>query len=489
MISPFYGYRQTQTALSVRYLLEGSSWFAYETPLVGPPWSTPMEFPLYQWVVALVVKSGMFPLDQAGKFVSEMFFLTSLYPLFKILGIYELSKRQRYLILVLYCMSPLYVFWSRSFLIESTVLSLSMYYLWFVVLYLKRLTISRAGWHILAGIALTGSLAGMVKVTTFFAFLVCSILAITSNIYNRYSWKEYRNQLLVLILVTIFVPFLATYSWTTYADSVKALNPLAKGLTSHGVYDWVFGTVSQRLNPDTWKRFYSRTVYDLTGNSVFATICIASIVLCGKKRAKLALVSLGFFLITQITFTNLHNVHSYYPYANGIFLIVAIGIIITDLLESQKTLKRITGLILFCVMIFFCTKHFFSVYWEKQDPQFDFSKINNAVDAYTQYDDVFIIFSRTLAPEIPYHIRRKAVTIPTSLNEKEVKDLKERLKNYRIGGFLFYNYTYGERFDAPSIEKALSLFDYKPERYCIFPWILYNSEIFIFFNGNKEILQ
>jgi hypothetical protein len=124
MLSTYHGFRQAQTAISVRYLLKGGSWLAYETPVLGPPWSIPFEFPLYQWIVALVVKSGLLPLEQAGRFVSESFFFSSLYPLFKILGLLNLSKRQRYYILALFCVSPLYIFWSRSFMIESTALAL-----------------------------------------------------------------------------------------------------------------------------------------------------------------------------------------------------------------------------------------------------------------------------------------------------------------------------------------------------------------------------
>ena len=48
-----HGFRQTQTAISTYYLLQGSPWLAYETTVLGFPWSIPMEFPLYQWLVAL----------------------------------------------------------------------------------------------------------------------------------------------------------------------------------------------------------------------------------------------------------------------------------------------------------------------------------------------------------------------------------------------------------------------------------------------------
>src|SRR5215468_4517134 len=60
-----HGFRQTQTALSAYWILHGGPWLAYETPVLGAPWSLPFEFPTYQLVVAALARLGV-PLDQAG---------------------------------------------------------------------------------------------------------------------------------------------------------------------------------------------------------------------------------------------------------------------------------------------------------------------------------------------------------------------------------------------------------------------------------------
>jgi hypothetical protein len=39
---------------------------AYETPVWGYPWSIPMEFPIYQWIVALFGLIGI-PIETAGR--------------------------------------------------------------------------------------------------------------------------------------------------------------------------------------------------------------------------------------------------------------------------------------------------------------------------------------------------------------------------------------------------------------------------------------
>src|SRR5262249_20433758 len=63
-ITDYHAFRQTQTAISAYYMVGRPPSLAYETPVLGPPWSIPFEFPLYQWVVAGLVTVLKTPLDQ-----------------------------------------------------------------------------------------------------------------------------------------------------------------------------------------------------------------------------------------------------------------------------------------------------------------------------------------------------------------------------------------------------------------------------------------
>lgn len=121
-LSDRHGFRQTQTAISAYYMLQGPWSLAYETPVAGPPWSIPFEFPLYQWVVAATVLVSHLPLNQAGRLVSIVFFLLTLWPLSSILRRMNLTPAHRFLIGALILASPFYVFWSRTFMIESAAL-------------------------------------------------------------------------------------------------------------------------------------------------------------------------------------------------------------------------------------------------------------------------------------------------------------------------------------------------------------------------------
>jgi hypothetical protein len=64
-IFDFHGFRQTQTAISAEFMEHGGPFLRYPTPIFGPPWSIPFEFPLYQKIVALISEHLHTPLDEA----------------------------------------------------------------------------------------------------------------------------------------------------------------------------------------------------------------------------------------------------------------------------------------------------------------------------------------------------------------------------------------------------------------------------------------
>src|SRR5262249_34319229 len=60
-------FRQAQTALTAYFMVGRTPCLAYETPVVGPPWSIPFELPVYQWIVAAVVTFCHTPMDETGR--------------------------------------------------------------------------------------------------------------------------------------------------------------------------------------------------------------------------------------------------------------------------------------------------------------------------------------------------------------------------------------------------------------------------------------
>src|SRR5690606_34832678 len=160
------GFREPQTALVVSSILKTGNWFWYEIPVLGPPWRLPFEFPLYQWVIVIFVKLFGMEVIPAGRLVSILFFVGGLFPaasLLKEIGFKE--GRTRLVFLTLLVSAPIYVEFSRTFLIESTGLFLGLCYLANVAKYLSS---RESGSIILAGFF--GVIGALVKVTTFYGF-------------------------------------------------------------------------------------------------------------------------------------------------------------------------------------------------------------------------------------------------------------------------------------------------------------------------------
>src|SRR3569833_806459 len=58
-----HAFRQTQTAISAYWLMQGGDFFSYLTPLFGAPWTMPLEYPLFQELAAILCRLTGWPLD------------------------------------------------------------------------------------------------------------------------------------------------------------------------------------------------------------------------------------------------------------------------------------------------------------------------------------------------------------------------------------------------------------------------------------------
>ena len=124
-----YEFRQLQTALSTYWIAEDGWRLAYATPLFGPPWSIPMEFPTYQVITATVHQITGIPLEQAGRLVSELMLLACLPALHDLLALAGLAHSRRLIVHALILTAPVYLFYGRTFMIETTGLCLCVWFL------------------------------------------------------------------------------------------------------------------------------------------------------------------------------------------------------------------------------------------------------------------------------------------------------------------------------------------------------------------------
>jgi hypothetical protein len=402
-IAGIHGFRQTQTAITAYYLKLGGPWFAYETPVLGAPWSIPFEFPLYQWMVAAV--SGMLgtPLDQTGRAVSVACFYLTLLPMTLLLRDLGVSPWQRWLSAAMMLMTPLYLFWSRAFMIESLALLLSMTALAVAARCMRE---SPRATLLVLGAAF-GMLAAMVKITTFFPFAL-GIGALAVWRWNSLAGEAggtRARQAGAIIFCLVVLPLIAAIAWTRFADSIKALNPSAAGfITSEALQSWNFGTLQQRLSGAPFEIVF-RMLRDLFGHAELAVLLLVILPFAGRFR-KLMLAGVLIVVATLFTFTNLHVVHNYYQYAIGIFLVIAMALGLAHLIEREDR-WRWAGLALLGLLLFFQTR----IDWPSVNRTEDTAllAVADAAKRLTMPDEVLLIYGEDWSSVLPYYSERRAL--------------------------------------------------------------------------------
>lgn len=461
-ILEMHRFRQTQTAISVYHILHGSSWLAYETPVLGPPWSIPFEFPLFQWIVALIVKGLNTPLDETGRFTSLSFFYLSLVPAYALLGLLGIRKLHRLVFLALFLASPLYLFWSRSFMIESTALFLGLTYAASGAAYLAT---RRTLFAMLATTA--GILAAMVKAPTFFGFSLIAgalLLRFWANRDRTESGISPVRLFAIYVLLLAVIPVLCLVAWTQYSDGLKSLNPLGEHLTSTNLARWNYGTFDQRLSSELWiDSIYERMFPDILGSSwvIWALLLFFVFAVCRAfpRRINL-LVSMLVFLAVLLAFPNLHMVHNYYQYANGIFLIASVGFALEGQLELGRA-NRIGAIALLVVLVWLGVGRYSATYLPIQSSnttsELDLHASALAANQLTQPDDVLVVFGDDWDSTVPYYSERKALMEPGWMGWETpaFQAALANLKSAQIGAVLVCRNARSDREDVQERLSAL----------------------------------
>ena len=439
-----HAFRQTQTAISVFYLLKGSPWLAYETPVLGVPWSIPLEFPLYQGIVAILVKLLQTPIDQTGRFVSAFFFYLSLIPIYVILSYLQVARAFRWLFLSLFLASPLYLFWARTFMIESTALFFSLAYLACIAVYFRYKSPIIALLACLFGIA-----ASLTKVTTMAGFLILACVWIGANWFKKDSSRNLAKDLLIPVVVFIIIPFLIAKIWVNFTDAQKLLNPMAADfITSKALRDWNFGTIAQKLSRSQWRNYLTMTLNDVFGGLIISVMALVILPIFTSKK----LLSYGLsllFILTVAIFTNLHFVHNYYPYANAIFLLGASGFTIMGLIEKKRKIWQCVGWF-FLALILLSQLQFYRAFWYPTKLHGNsYLEIASQVQTVTSPEGVLLIYGDYWSSLIPYYSQRRALMIHNQASEEESKNALYKLSraNYQVEAIVFCRKTRENRED------------------------------------------
>ena len=422
-----HGFRQTQTALSALWITREHSLVNYTTPILGAPWSIPFEFPVYQTVVASLSSATGLGIDHSGRLVSVLFQLGAGWFIYRLVLRLSGARDLALLSAGTFLAAPLGLFWGRSVMIESTAVFFGVLFLWALAALRDE---RHAGYGLCAVLAAVSST--LVKVTTFYGFAVFACLGLAWWFFRERGWRAQwlRSQAVVLVcaVVAVVSALVALKLWLLHADSLKLQTTWGGNLTSKALERWNYGTLAQRLDPDTWRNVaFGRALQDTMGKSwVFLVALIA--VLTGRGTRIPGLLLLLAYLAPFLTFTNLQIVHEYYAFANYAFAtaIVALALWRVTRLENRFSVLPATLLALWlCVLSWHRLERNYLPRMEAAGVPTRVSEVARFIGEHTQPQGVVIAFGLDWSSELAYFADRRTIMLPDWTPVEALKRLAE----------------------------------------------------------------
>uniref|UniRef100_UPI00404B2AE8 phospholipid carrier-dependent glycosyltransferase n=1 Tax=Cephaloticoccus sp. TaxID=1985742 RepID=UPI00404B2AE8 len=401
---PGVEYRQAQTAISAHFIqVENNFSLTYPTPVLGKPWSIPLEFPFYQWTTVVVSNITGFTITKAGRAVSIACFYLCLPAVFLLLKRWKVDRGWRWLVLAVVVTCPFYIFYGRAVLIETMAL---MFALWFWVGFERAVSLRSFAWLMVAVIA--GSGAGLVKVTTFLLYLIPAGVWAAKRL-----WMSRKDKLWLVearwILAAVALPFTATLWWLKFANETKAFNPMAYFLDSEKLSDFTIGTNVTRFSFELWQSKWLTTINDLTAPQILFSGLILTL-LVGRRRWREIGFCVGLFAIALLMFPVLYAYHDYYFGANTVMLLIALGLSLVALAESNysRGLVAIMSVLAIGGQVYGYMDRYYPV---QSGISYGGNGLSESVRNLTHPDEYVIVTGHDWNSMLPYYSRRRALMI------------------------------------------------------------------------------
>ena len=413
---PGHEFRQTQTAL-ISYYIEQDHNFTplYETPIVGKPWvSILLEFPLYEWSVVGLARLAGVPQFEAARTISLLCFYLMLPAAYLLMGEAGLPRSRRWLALALILTCPVYIFYSRAFLMESMVL---MFSVWFLLGFVRTMRERKLSWLLLC--AATGTAAGLIKSTVFFVWLL------PAAIFSAWClWCEMRDRRGVKVLFTTagyalaaaLVPVVSVLWWIRLTDRIKAAHPSANLFTSHNLTAGNFGMfdLAARFSPATWRLLLEDWQQAIMPPWLIGLVLLAGLAVAREWRTRV-LAAAGLFLAAQAAFPFAYALQEYYFYACAVFLHAALGFALGGLLDTLR--PRLLAWLLVALPLGAQVGTYWQGYHVVQNVRSNGgSGLTDALRALTPSGSVIIVAGSDWSAVIPFYAQRKALMLRRGLD-------------------------------------------------------------------------
>lgn len=349
-------FRQAQTAISVEWAVaEGIRLLDYQTPIYGPPWRWPLEFPTYQVTAAVLAKAGL-DVETACRLASLLFFYLSAFLLFQLVQLRGASYPAGLTILLCYLLMPLTVVWSRAAMIDCAAVAFALLYAYAGCRWLDR---PEAWWWALAS-TVSGCLAFLTKVTTMAAWVafLALLAAWKARRLLRASTEQVRaptgrSILLLGVGFAQFVIPVAVYlKWMIYSAAVRSQGAATATFSVLKWERWFFDP-RQLASADLYLAL-GRTLWFLVLTAPIAVFAMACVVLMSRRSLRAPFLWWAppvAALAGTLTHLNMFASHEYYLIGVAPLLAVPMGAAIHEFFCRLRRERPGLGPVLAAVLV------------------------------------------------------------------------------------------------------------------------------------------
>ena len=403
-----YQFRLTQTALGAYWLQQDGFSLAHPLPIFGPPWSVPLEFPLYQWLVAQLSTLAGVSLVSAARTVGLLFFLATLPALYGLAGLIESDSRRRLLIPAAVLATPLCLFYARAFMIESCATAFAI---WYLFSHVRSLQKSDLRWAVAATVLALA--AALVKITTFAVFCVPAALHALWHIRQKTGTFRSRGFYRDILLagLPVGVALITTLRWIAFSDAIKQANPFAAFLTSENLRAWNYGTLAQRLDPAFWRRLHEYLTLGVLSHLALLLLAGCWFLIKAPYRWAALLCAAG-YLIGPLLFANLYAVHEYYHYPAAFFAATAAGVVLAGVMQSDRLGPNLKASL---VVVFFVLQGanyalgYGPALRSRPSPP---PQLTEVIRQAVPPEGVLLVYGSDWNTILPYYSQRRAILVP-----------------------------------------------------------------------------
>ena len=333
---PGHEFRQAQTAL-ISYYIDQDDDFSllYEVPILGKPWvGLLLEVPIYEWSVVGISRLLDCSHLSAARGLSLACFYASLPALHLLLAWAGVSRPRRRFALVVVLTSPVYIFYSRAFLMDSMVF---MCCAWFLYAFLRGLETRRPAW--LGLTIVTGTAAALIKSVVLAVWLPAAAAygfwILGRELRTRAGARHVAGTIL-WGAASIGFALAALRWWISYTDPIKAAHPSGAIFTSSALSlgNWGLFNLQAMFGATTWAAILDCWRLAILPGTWLVGAMVVALAAAGTRRL-LVLALISWFFLAQLLFPYAFAGQDYYYYACAVFVLGGLGVGWAGLLESR----------------------------------------------------------------------------------------------------------------------------------------------------------